>query len=123
MGKHLPTYMKCPMATAQELISGKWKVLILWNLSEETLRFGELMRKLPGITQATLTNQLRSLEENGLVHREVFLEVPPHVEYSLTEIGREFQPVIESMRDWGNKYIAVAQQMAAQAPKTEEDQA
>lgn len=105
MSKHLPAYMKCPVATAQELISGKWKILILWHLSEKTLRFGELLRRLPGITQATLTNQLRSLEENGLVHREVFQEVPPHVEYSLTDIGWEFQPVIESIKTWGNKYI------------------
>lgn len=109
--EHYPNYMKCPMATAQELISGKWKILILWNLSEGTLRFGELMRRLPGITQATLTNQLRSLESNKMVHRKVFLEVPPHVEYSLTEIGQEFCPVIESIATWGEKYIATVGQL------------
>lgn len=100
------------MATAQELISGKWKILILWNLSEGPMRFGELMRNLPGITQSTLTNQLRSLEKNNLVHREAFLEVPPHVEYSLTAIGQEFQPVLESIYQWGLKYIAFAQDEA-----------
>lgn len=106
MSKHYQGYLECPITTAQELISGKWKILILWHLSEEILRFGELMRKLPGITQATLTTQLRSLEEAGLVRREVFLEVPPHVEYSLTAIGQEFTPVIESISEWGQKYIA-----------------
>ena len=110
MSKHYQGYLECPVTTAQELISGKWKILILWHLSEETLRFGELMRKLPGITQATLTAQLRSLEEAGLVRREVFLEVPPHVEYSLTAIGQEFSVVIESISNWGQKYIAYVEE-------------
>ena len=104
--EHVQNYMKCPMATAQELISGKWKILILWHLSQKTLRFGELSKTLPGITQATLTAQLRHLEAAKMVHREVFLEVPPHVEYSLTSIGQEFCPVIDSIKIWGEKYIA-----------------
>lgn len=96
---------KCPYTTAQKIIAGKWAVLILHNLSEGTLRFGELQRMLPELTQATLTKQLRSLEEYGIVKRHVYPQVPPKVEYSLTEIGNEFKPVLDSLSVWGEKYI------------------
>jgi DNA-binding HxlR family transcriptional regulator len=96
---------QCPFVTAQKIIAGKWAVVILHNLSFKTLRFGELQRLLPELTQATLTKQLRSLEEYGLVNRYVFPQVPPKVEYSLTEIGKEFEPVLESISSWGEKYI------------------
>lgn len=96
---------KCPFVTAQKIIAGKWAVVILHNLSSKTLRFGELQRLLPELTQSTLTKQLRSLEEYGLVNRYVFPQVPPKVEYSLTDIGKEFEPVLESISTWGEKYI------------------
>ncbi|AWK49646.1 transcriptional regulator [Clostridium beijerinckii] len=96
---------KCPFATAQKVISGKWAVMILHNLSLGTLRFGELQRLLPDLTQSTLTKQLRSLEGHGLVKRYVFPQVPPKVEYSLTDIGKEFQIVLDSISVWGEKYI------------------
>ena len=96
---------KCPFITAQKIIAGKWAVVILHNLSFKTLRFGELQRLLPELTQATLTKQLRSLEEYGLVNRYVFPQVPPKVEYSLTDIGKEFEPVLDSISVWGEKYI------------------
>ena len=96
---------KCPFVTAQKIIAGKWAVIILHNLSSKTLRFGELQRLLPNLTQSTLTKQLRSLEEYGLVKRYVFAEVPPKVEYSLTDIGNEFKSVLDSISIWGEKYI------------------
>ena len=96
---------KCPFVTAQKIIAGKWAVVILHNLSAGTLRFGELQRLLPDLTQATLTKQLRSLEEYGLVKRHVFPQVPPKVEYSLTDIGKEFRSVLDSISVWGEKYI------------------
>jgi len=96
---------KCPFVTAQKIIAGKWAVVILHNLSSKTLRFGELQRLLPDLTQSTLTKQLRSLEEYGLVNRYVFPQVPPKVEYSLTDIGKEFEPVLDSISVWGEKYI------------------
>ena len=97
---------KCPYATAQSLISGKWAVLILFYLEEGPLRFNELHRKMPKMTHATLSVQLKSLEEYGLIKREQFEAIPPRVEYSLTQIGREFHPVIVAMETWGNSYIA-----------------
>lgn len=111
---HYPNYMKCPMVTAQELISGKWKILILWHLSQRTMRFGELMRQLVGINQTTLTKQLRNLEENQLINRKVFLEVPPHVEYSLTPLGKAFCTVIDSIAQWGEYYIQEVGQQQGQ---------
>lgn len=95
----------CPYVTAQKIFSGKWSILIIFYLSEGTLRFNELQRKLPEITQATLTKQLRALEEQGMIIRHVYPEVPPKVEYSLSGIGREFLPVLEGFQSFGNKYI------------------
>ncbi|OPJ62764.1 winged helix-turn-helix transcriptional regulator [Clostridium oryzae] len=96
---------KCPYFTAQKVFSGKWSILIMYHLSDGTLRYGELMRRMEGITQATLTKQLRMLEEYGLVSRKVYSEIPPKVEYSLSELGRDFQPVLEQFKIWGDKYI------------------
>ena len=100
---------KCPYATAQSLISGKWAVLILLYLEDGPIRFNELLRKMPKMTHATLSVQLKALEENGLVKRVQYEAIPPRVEYSLTEIGRKFQPVIAAMEAWGNEYIAQMQ--------------
>jgi DNA-binding HxlR family transcriptional regulator len=96
---------KCPFVTAQKIIAGKWAVVILHSLDSKTLRFGELQRLLPDLTQSTLTKQLRNLEEYGLVNRHVFPQVPPKVEYSLTDIGKEFKSVLDSISIWGEKYI------------------
>lgn len=96
---------KCPYFTAQKVFSGKWSILVMYHLEEETLRFGELQRRLGDITQATLTKQLRMLEGFGLIKRYVYSEIPPKVEYSLTDLGKEFKPVLEQFRVWGDKYI------------------
>ena len=97
---------KCPYATAQSLISGKWAVLILLYLSEGPLRFNELLQKMPKMTHATLSVQLKTLEENGLVQRTQYEAIPPRVEYRLTDMGEKFRPVIAAMEAWGNEYIA-----------------
>ncbi|WP_339933616.1 helix-turn-helix domain-containing protein [uncultured Brevundimonas sp.] len=94
----------CPVEAALEQISGKWKGLILYHLLDGTLRFNELARRLGGVTQRSLTKQLRELETDGIVHREVFAVVPPRVEYSLTDKGRRLRTVMEALRDWGTQY-------------------
>lgn len=97
---------KCPYVTSQRLISGKWSILILYYLdNNDMLRFGELKKMMPDLTQATLTKQLRVLEENKLVNRKVYPEVPPKVEYSLTERGKDFSPVLKAYEAFGKKYI------------------
>lgn len=96
---------KCPYATAQNLISGKWAVLILHYLENGPIRFNELQRLMPKMTHATLSVQLKSLVAYGLVERKQYDTIPPKVEYSLTEIGSKFHPVIEAMKDWGEAYI------------------
>ena len=100
---------KCPYATAQTLISGKWVVLILLYLEKGPIRFNELLRKMPKMTHATLSVQLKSLEEYGLIKRVQYEAIPPHVEYSLTDIGEKFHPVVAAMETWGNEYIAKMQ--------------
>ena len=97
---------KCPYATAQSLISGKWAVLILFYLEDGPIRFNELLRRMPKMTHATLSTQLKTLEEYGLIKRVQYEAIPPKVEYSLTEIGKQFHPVITAIENWGNQYIA-----------------
>ena len=92
---------KCPYATAQSLISGKWAVLILLYLEDGPIRFNELLRKMPKMTHATLSVQLKSLEENGLVRRVQYEAIPPKVEYSLTERGGTLIPALETVYQWG----------------------
>ena len=95
----------CPVAATLELIGGKYKALILWNLAEKKLRFSELRKVIQGATPKMLTQQLRELEAQNLIHREVFAVVPPKVEYSLTELGRSLMPILVAMRDWGTGYL------------------
>ena len=95
-----------PMSRLQSVIGGKWKILILWYVSfYKVQRFGELMRRLDGITQSTLTKQLRELKSNGFLHREIYKEIPPKVEYSLTELGESFIPVLQTMMAWSETYL------------------
>jgi DNA-binding HxlR family transcriptional regulator len=94
----------CSTEVALEVIGGKWKLVILYNLFGGTRRFGELKREMPHITQRMLTRQLRELEEDGLVHREVYTQVPPKVEYSLTEIGESLGPIVRQIDEWGEWY-------------------
>ena len=95
----------CPVEATLELIGGKYKALILWHLSEKKLRFSELRKVIKHATPKMLTQQLRELEANALIHREVFPVIPPKVEYSLTETGRSLLPILVAMRDWGAGYL------------------
>ena len=94
------------VTTTRAIIGGKWKILILYHLCAGTQRFNELRRLLPDITQRMLTLQLRELEDDGIVHREVYPQVPPKVEYSLTAFGKTLIPVIEVMDAWGKQYAS-----------------
>jgi DNA-binding HxlR family transcriptional regulator len=95
----------CPVATTLELIGGKYKSLILWHLSDATLRFSELRSRITTATPKMLTQQLRELESQSLIHREVYPVIPPKVEYSLTDLGRSLLPILVAMRDWGADYL------------------
>jgi len=104
---HKRTYL-CPVERAVDVIGGRWKAVILFELMASTRRFGELHRRLPGITQHTLTQQLRELEADGVVHRHVYAQVPPKVEYSLTDQGRTLKPILIALRDWGEAQLVEA---------------
>lgn len=96
---------RCGVEVTLEIVGGKWKGVILWHLTHKTLRFSQLRRRLPGVTQKMLTQQLRELERDGLLDRRVFAEVPPRVEYSLTEKGRTLRPLLELMCEWGRRHL------------------
>ena len=99
--KELPA---CPVETTLNLIGNKWKVLIIRDLLQGTKRFGELKKSIGSVSQKVLTSQLRAMEKDGLIHREVYAEVPPRVEYSLTELGWSLKPILDAMVNWGNNY-------------------
>lgn len=101
MKKELPA---CPVETTLMLISDRWKVLIIRDLLDGTKRFGELKKSVGNISQKVLTSNLRSMEEDGLLTRKVFPEVPPRVEYTLTETGYSLKPILDAMVDWGTAY-------------------
>lgn len=98
----------CSVEATISLIDGKWKCIVLWNLQADgTLRFNELRRRLPDVTQRMLTNQLRELEADGLIERVVYAEVPPKVEYSLSERGRSLRPILDALKAWGDANIGL----------------
>ena len=101
----------CPVEATISVVGGKWKPLILFYLLQGTKRFGELRRQLPQVTQQMLTLQLRELERDGIIHRHIYTQVPPKVEYSLTECGRSLEPILLLMLDWGERYIERAVQV------------
>ncbi len=96
----------CPVATTVQLIGSKWKLLIIRNLLVRPWRFNELRKDLAGISQKVLTDSLRSMEQDGIVIRRVYPEVPPRVEYSLSELGESMRPIIQAMEQWGTDYKA-----------------
>lgn len=105
MIKFQNTEYQCSMELTLDLIGGKWKSLILWYLRESVMRFSELKKTLPRITPKMLTQQLRELEQNGLVYRFVYTQVPPKVEYSLTEAGKSLLPILATLCQWGLNYV------------------
>lgn len=101
----------CPVATTVQLIGSKWKLLILRNLLQRPWRFNELQRDLEGVSQKVLTDSLRSMEADGIITRTVYPEVPPHVEYALSELGETMRPIIQAMEQWGCGYRKAMQEM------------
>lgn len=97
----------CSMELTLDIIGGKWKTVIIWHLGEKTMRFNEIKRKLPKVSQKMLTQQLRALEENGLINRKIYEEIPPKVEYSLTEQGRKLLPILKQLCNWAISYADI----------------
>ncbi len=96
----------CPYVTSQKVLTGKWSMYIIYLLTKGPIRFNELQRQMPeAMTHTTLSRQLKMLEEEGLIVRTEYVQVPPKVEYSLSEIGEKFQPVLNALEAWGNEYI------------------
>ncbi|MGO4788929.1 winged helix-turn-helix transcriptional regulator [Paenibacillus sp. 2KB_20] len=117
----IPSTEGCPVETTLEVIGGKWKGIILYHLIEGPKRFSEFRRLYPAITQFMLTLQLRELERDGIIHREVYKQVPPKVEYSLTEFGKTLEPIILSMKSWGATYKNRIVDIRLQSQDPEED--
>ncbi|GAB4411736.1 MAG: hypothetical protein OHK0053_38420 [Microscillaceae bacterium] len=98
------TLASCPVTLTTEIIGGRWKPMIIFMIANQIRRFGQMQRTLPTISKKMLTQELRDLERNGIIHREIFPEIPPRVEYSLTEWGKATLPILQAMAEWGGKY-------------------
>jgi DNA-binding HxlR family transcriptional regulator len=106
----------CPVQATLEVIGGKWKPLILWNLKDSVVRFGELQKGLPGVNAKMLTKQLRELEADGVITRTIYPEVPPRVEYSITEFGKTLIPILMALCNWGAHYLEIEDASSYQCP-------
>lgn len=117
MGNESSQY-SCSAEVTLDVIGGKWKGIILALLAEKSRRFSDLKRELPAITQRMLTFQLRELEADGVVHREIYRQIPPKVEYSLTEFGETLKPILLAMQEWGDRYMSqvIERKFGRQAP-------
>lgn len=107
----------CALEAAMDVIGGKWKGIILYHLLDKTMRYNDIKRIMPKITARILTNQLRELERDGLVQREIFPEVPPRVEYSLTDLGYSLKPLLDMMLEWGLVYLAAHPEIRMVSPE------
>lgn len=105
MQKPKDVISNCPITTAQKVLSSKWSLMIIYFLKDKTMRFNELLRLFNGMTHATLAKQLKQLEQFGIVSREAYNQIPPKVEYSLTDLGRRLQPTLDCLFEWGQEYI------------------
>ncbi|GAB6285593.1 MAG: helix-turn-helix domain-containing protein [Methanoregula sp.] len=116
------TYMKngktyhCPVEAALDVIGGKWKPLILWALGDNVLRFNMLQKALPGVNAKMLTKQLRELEEDGVIRRKAYPEVPPRVEYTITDFGKTLLPIMEALCNWGAQYLGIEETATSRCP-------
>jgi DNA-binding HxlR family transcriptional regulator len=102
----------CPVEAALEVIGGKWKPLILWALGDNVMRFGELQKGLPGVNAKMLTKQLRELEEDGVITRTIYPEIPPRVEYAITDFGKTLIPILQALCNWGAQYLDIDEDVA-----------
>jgi len=109
------TYSGCPVAATLGIIGGRWKTQILYQLAFGTKRFGEIGVRIPAISRKVLTEQLKELEKDGLVHRKQYKEIPPRVEYSLTELGESLSPIFDQIAIWGNRHILSKQEDLVEA--------
>mgnify|MGYP001770000737 CR=1 FL=1 len=100
----------CPVEAALDVIGGKWKPLILWALGDDVLRFSELQKALPSVNTKMLTKQLRELEEDGIIRRKIYPEVPPRVEYAITDFGKTLIPILNALCKWGAEYLGVSEE-------------
>ena len=100
----MKSFIACPVQTAVDTIGGKWKILIIYHLLDGVKRFGEMKKLIPGITQKMLTQQLRELEADGIVHRRVYAQVPPKVEYSITELGKKLEKIFAMLCEWSGEF-------------------
>jgi DNA-binding HxlR family transcriptional regulator len=98
-------YTECPVEATLDIIGGKWKGIVLYHLTQETKRFNELRKLVPSITQRMLTLQLRQLERDGLIKRKIYKQIPPKVEYFLTDLGQSLTPILELLKEWGTKHV------------------
>ncbi len=99
--------LTCPITTAQKVLSGKWTLMIIFHLKDGPVRFNELLRRFDGLTHSSLTKQLRQLENFRIIHREVYNQVPPKVEYSLTDLGKKLYPTMNELTEWGGASILI----------------
>jgi DNA-binding HxlR family transcriptional regulator len=106
----------CPVEAALDVIGGKWKPLILWALGDDILRFNELQKTIPGVNTKMLTKQLRELENDGVIRRTVYPEVPPRVEYAITEFGKTLIPILQELCNWGATYLEIEDVSSNQCP-------
>ncbi|MCJ8162825.1 winged helix-turn-helix transcriptional regulator [Acinetobacter zhairhuonensis] len=107
----------CAVEAAIGILDGKWKSIILWHLlTEHTLRFSEIRKRIPNVTQRMLTNQLRELEEDGIIHRQVYPQVPPKVEYSLTPLGMSLREILMALKAWGDEHMDLYGQVKQEQP-------
>lgn len=110
-------YPECPMNTAISIIGGKWKLPIIYSLRDGSLRFSQIQKILPQVTQKMLTQQLRELEKDGMVSRKVYAEIPPKVEYSLTLMTKKLEPILQSLCQWGKEYQKIQNKPAKSMKK------
>lgn len=110
----------CPVEAALEVIGGKWKPLILWALGDKVMRFSGLQKEIPGVNAKMLTKQLRELEEDGVIRRTVYPEVPPRVEYAITDFGKTLIPILDALCTWGVQYLGASEEFPSGYPEKEE---
>jgi DNA-binding HxlR family transcriptional regulator len=113
--KNGKTY-RCPVEATLEVIGGKWKPLILWALGDNILRFNELQKALPGVNTKMLTKQLRELEDDGVITRKIYPEVPPRVEYTITDFGKTLIPILQALCNWGAQYLEIDDTISCRCP-------